>query len=81
MQNRLPVICATDLVTDIGEIAVNNNFGFKCLTSDHKSFFDLVNKLVDNDLRFIMGNNGFEFLKKEYDVEISYGMIVRKINS
>ena len=81
MQNRLPVICATDLVTDIGEIAVNNNFGFKCLTSDHKTFFDHVNKLIDNDLRFIMGNNGFEFLKKEYNVEISYGMIVRKINS
>jgi glycosyltransferase involved in cell wall biosynthesis len=67
MQNRLPVICATDLVTDIGEIAFNNNFGFKCLTSDHKSFFDYVNKLIDNDLRFIMGNNGFEFLEDSYE--------------
>ena len=44
MQNRLPVICATDLVTDIGEIVVNNNFGFKCLTSDKKSFFDHLPK-------------------------------------
>lgn len=79
MQNSLPVICATDLVTDIGDIAVNNNFGFKCLTSDFESFFDHVNKLIDSDLRLIMGKNGFEFLINEYRVENSYNKIIEKL--
>lgn len=78
MQNRLPVICATDLVTDIGEIAVNNNFGYECLTSDFESFFDCVVKLLDSDLRGYMGNNGFEFLKNEYSVDNSYNKIEEK---
>ena len=79
MQNCLPVICATDLVTDIGEIAVNNNFGYKCLTSDSEAFFDYVLKLLDKNLRIIMGKNGFEFLSKEYCVENSYNKIIEKL--
>lgn len=79
MQNGLPVICATDLVTDIGEIAVNNNFGYKCLTSDSEAFFDYVLKLLDKNLRIIMGKNGFEFLSKEYCVENSYNKIIEKL--
>ena len=79
MQNCLPVICATDLVTDIGEIAVNNNFGYKCLTSDSEVFFEYVTKLLDENLRITMGKNGFEFLYKEYSVENSYNKIIEKL--
>lgn len=79
MQNCLPVICATDLVSDIGEIAVNNNFGYKCLTSDSEAFFDYVIKLLDKNLRIIMGKNGFEFLSNEYSVENSYNKIIEKL--
>jgi glycosyltransferase involved in cell wall biosynthesis len=79
MQNCLPVICATDLVTDIGEIAVHNNFGYKCLTSDSEAFFEYVIKLLNKDLRVQMGNNGFEFLKSEYNVQNSYNKIIEKI--
>ena len=80
LQNYLPVICATDLVTDIGEIAVNNNFGYKCLTSDSEAFFDHVFKLLDNNLRIEMGKNGFEFLKEVYNVQNSYKKIIDKIS-
>ena len=79
MQNCLPVICATDLVTDIGEIAVNNNFGYRCLTSDSEAFFDNVVKLLDKNIRIIMGKNGFEFLINEYTVENSYNKIIEKL--
>jgi glycosyltransferase involved in cell wall biosynthesis len=79
MQNCLPVICATDLVTDIGDIAVNNNFGYKCLTSDYVSFFDNVVKLLDKNLRVTMGKKGFDFLKNEYNVNNSYNKIIEKI--
>lgn len=78
MQNCLPVICATDLVTDIGEIAVNNNFGYRCLTTDSEAFFDYVVKLLDKNTRIIMGKNGFEFLINEYTVENSYNKIIEK---
>jgi len=79
MQNYLPVICATDLVTDIGDIAVENNFGFKCLTSDLSSFFDCVTRLLSNDVRTKMGQNAYEFLKKEYNAQVSYDKIIQKI--
>jgi len=79
LQNNLPVICATDLVTDIGEIAVNNNFGYKCLTSDSQAFFEYVIKLLNKNLRITMGQNGFEFLCNEYSVENSFNKIIEKI--
>ena len=79
MQNCLPVICATDIVTDIGETAVNNKFGYKCLTSDSEAFFEYVIKLLDKNLRITMGKNGFEFLCKEYSVENSYNKIIEKL--
>lgn len=79
MQNQLPVICATDAATDIGDISVQNNFGYKCLTSDYNSFFNYVTKLLNKDLREQMGKKGFEFLKNEYNVEISYTKIIEKI--
>jgi glycosyltransferase involved in cell wall biosynthesis len=79
MQHRLPVICATDLVTDIGEIASENKFGYKCFTSDFQSFFDFVVKLINEDLRIKMGNNGYQFLLNEYNVENSYNKIMNKI--
>ena len=80
MQNYLPVICATDSVTDIGKIAVENNFGYNCLTSDCKAFSNYVIKLLNQEVRTQMGNNSFKFLIKEYNTEITYNKIVNKIN-
>lgn len=80
MQNHLPVICATDLVTDIGKIAVENNFGYNCLTSDSDAFFDYVIKLLNKKVRTQMGNNSYRFLINEYNTDITYNKIVKKIN-
>ena len=80
MQNKIPVICATDKNTDIGNIASENNFGFSCITSDLDSFFDYVNKLLNKDLRTKMGENAFEYLSSEYNVEYTYNKIIEKIN-
>ena len=79
MENKLPVICATDINTDIGEIAVFNNFGYKCLTSDWEGFSECVFKLLDKNLRISMGENGYQFLIKEYSVEKSFNMIIEKL--
>lgn len=80
MQNYLPVICATDSVTDIGKIAVENNFGYNCLTSDCDAFLNYVIKLLNQEVRTQMGNNSYSFLIREYNTEITYNKIVNKIN-
>ncbi|TXT30421.1 MAG: wbuB [Chitinophagaceae bacterium] len=80
MQNKLPVICATDSSTDIGKIAFENSFGYTCLTTDHNSFYEYVIKLLNKELRITMGENALNYLVKEYSVEISYNKIVNKIN-
>jgi glycosyltransferase involved in cell wall biosynthesis len=80
MQNKLPVICATDPITDIGTIASENNFGFRCLTTDMETFFDHVVKLLNAELRNRMGKNAFQYLLKEYNVEQSYNIIINKFN-
>ncbi len=78
MQNKLPIICATDSVTDIGKIANDNGFGFSCLASDLNSFFDFIVKLQNKKLRLEMGDNAFNFLKKVYSVDVSYRKIIDK---
>jgi glycosyltransferase involved in cell wall biosynthesis len=80
MQDKLPVICATDKNTDIGKIAIENNFGFSCLTTDLEAFFDFVIKLLNPQLRDQMGQNAFQYLQKEYSVEQSYNTIINKFN-
>jgi glycosyltransferase involved in cell wall biosynthesis len=80
MQNRMPVICATDLITDIGEIAVENKFGYSCLTSDLASFYKYVVKLLNNELRIKMGENALNFLMENYNIQGTYNKIIDKIN-
>ena len=78
MQNKMPVICATDFITDIGMIAQKNSFGYSCLTSDYDSFYNFVIQLLNNDVREKMGINAYNFLKNEYSVEGSYKKIIEK---
>jgi glycosyltransferase involved in cell wall biosynthesis len=78
MQNKMPVICATDSITDIGMIAQQNAFGFSCLTSDYDSFYDFVIKLLNNEVREKMGINAYNFLKNEYSIEGCYKKIIEK---
>jgi glycosyltransferase involved in cell wall biosynthesis len=81
LENKIPVICATDTSTDIGKIAVINKFGFSCLTSDSETFFDHIIKLLNIELRSTMGENGYKFLLKEYTSDISYTKIIKKLIS
>lgn len=80
MQQKIPIICATDNSTDIGVIAEKNNFGFHCEASNTTLFYDLVKKLLDHELRLIMGQNAYNFLVNEYSVDISYTKIINKIS-
>ena len=81
LENKIPIICATDTSTDIGKIAVTNKFGFSCLTTDTQTFFDHIVKLLNIELRSTMGDNGYKFLLNEYTSDISYKKIIQKLIS
>lgn len=76
MEYRMPVICATDPNTDIGKIAEANDYGYWCESNSVDAFSILVDRMIYSN-REKMGNNGYEFLKKNYLVQNTYEAIVR----
>lgn len=78
LENKMPVLCATDMNTDIGRIAEENGYGYWCESVKSEDFTALVDKMLSSD-RKAMGENGFQFLKKNYLVSHTYNAIMRHI--
>lgn len=80
MEARIPVICATDEATDMGRIAEDNNFGFYVPSNNSKLWLDKVEILKNNKkLRESMGINANNYLKNNYDVRLSYDLIMKQV--
>ena len=75
LENRMPVLCATDPNTDMGRIAEENGYGYWCESNSVEAFTALVDKMLTSD-RKEMGERGYEFLKKNYLVENTYHTIM-----
>ena len=75
LENRMPVLCATDPNTDMGRIAEENGFGFWCESNSVEAFTAILDRMIVAD-RKAMGEKGYEFLKANYTVENTYGAIV-----
>lgn len=76
LENKMPVICATDVNTDIGRIAEENGYGYWCESVKPEDFTKLVDKMLSSD-RKAMGEKGYQFLKENYLVEHTYNTIVK----
>lgn len=76
LEYKMPVVCATDVNTDIGKIAEENGYGYWCESVKPEDFTALVDKLLAAD-RKAMGERGYEFLKENYLVEHTYNAIMR----
>lgn len=76
LENKMPVICATDVNTDIGRIAEENGYGYWCESVNPKDFVALVDKMLESD-RKAMGERGYQFLKDNYLVEHTYHAIMK----
>ena len=76
LENKMPVICATDSHTDIGRIAEKNGYGFWCESVRVEDFVALVDKMIASD-RKAMGERGYDYLKANYLVENTYGTIMK----
>lgn len=76
MEYKMPIIAATDANTDIGTIAEDNRYGFSCISGDLGLFNSYIDQLTSQeDLRKEMGENGYDFLLKNYTVQQSYNII------
>lgn len=75
LENKMPVICATDTNTDMGRIAEENGFGYWCESVNPEDFTALVDRMLVSDMKR-MGENGYEFLCKNYLVENTYNVIM-----
>lgn len=76
LENKMPVICATDVNTDIGKIAEKNGYGYWCESVKPEDFIALVDKMLTTD-RKKMGERGYQFLKENYLVEHTYNAIMK----
>ena len=79
LECKMPVLCATDVNTDIGRIAEENGYGYWCVSAKVEDFTDLVDKMLKSD-RNAMGEKGYQFLKENYLVEHTYNQIVKHID-
>lgn len=76
LEYKMPVICATDVNTDIGKIAEKNGYGYWCESVNPADFTALVEKILAAD-RKAMGEKGYQFLKENYLVEHTYNAIMK----
>ena len=76
LENKMPVLCATDMNTDIGRIAEENGYGFWCESVKSEDFTALVNQVLAANL-VEMGEKGYSFMKNNYLVEHTYNAIMK----
>ena len=82
LEYKMPVVCATDVNTDIGKIAEENGYGYWCESIKSEDFTALVDRVLASDMK-AMGERGYEFLKQNYLVENTYNAIMMhfKVNN
>lgn len=78
LENRMPILCATDPNTDLGRIAESNGYGLWCESNSVGAFTGILDTMIHSDLK-IMGEKGFEYLKDNYLVENTYNTIISHV--
>ena len=75
LENKMPVLCATDPNCDMGQIANENGFGVWVPSNNVEAFTQSVDSLLASDIQK-MGERGFEFLCKNYLTDNTYNTIM-----
>lgn len=76
LENKMPVIVATDCNSDTGKIAEENGYGFWCESNSVESFTLTIDKMLSSNIQS-MGEAGYVFLCKNYLVQNTYNAIMR----
>ncbi len=78
LENKIPIMMAVDVNTDIGTIAETNGYGYWVSSGDLIKFDEKLNQiLADKNLRLAMGECGYQFLLNNYSVEHTYATIMK----
>ena len=80
LENKMPVLCATDPNTDMGRIAEGNGYGYWCESNSVEAFTAILDKMIHSD-RKAMGEKGYEFLCENYLAENTYNAIMKHFES
>lgn len=78
MQAAIPVLACTDPNTDIGEVITDGGFGWWCKSNDVNAFRGTIDGICDG-YKEPKGQNGYDFLKKEYSSEVGYKIIMKSV--
>lgn len=76
LENRMPVLLATDSNTDMGRIADDNGFGLWSVSGNCHAFMENFDKMVSADLR-TMGNRGRCFFENNYTIDKVVDIILK----
>ncbi|WP_274309532.1 glycosyltransferase family 4 protein [Solibacillus daqui] len=76
MQSSMPVLAATDVHTDIGQVIEQGKFGLWCESNNVEQFNKKINQFVDSTLRESMGKNAKTYLEQNYSSKHSYEIIM-----
>jgi glycosyltransferase involved in cell wall biosynthesis len=80
LEMKMPIIAATDLNSDIGDVIENNGCGFKVASEDLTKMLHCVDALIENNAYFCqMQENAWQLLQNEYLVERSFNLIIDKL--
>lgn len=78
LEHKIPVICATDVNTDIGIIAEENGYGYWCESVKPDDFVACVDKMLASDIK-VMGEKGYQYLCENYLVDNIYSSIMKHL--
>jgi len=82
MDYELPILAATDKVTDIKDTLKESNSGFWCESGDINCFIEKARKLAnDEELRKKMGKNGRKYLEENFNIEKNIEIILNKLEA
>ena len=81
LEMKMPVISATDTITDIGEDIERNKCGFAIISGDSLGMQNAINKLMDNTSDFNMKKeNAWNFVNSDFHVDRTCTLINEKLN-
>lgn len=78
LENKMPIIAATDPNCDTGKIAEANGYGYWCESNSVEAFSQVVDKMIASDIKE-MGENGYKFLCENYLIQNTYNAIISHV--
>lgn len=78
MQSGLPILAVTDESTDVGDVIVDNGFGWWCPSNASEQFKHVMEEIAACDITE-KGNCARQYLENNYSVRQSYGIIMEAV--